>query len=108
MIVLDYFKFDEHKVYLLTHRIKNTKDFVILDEYMQKGSRYYDDSRIAKLVLGYIAEQTKNGYDFNLEKANEKFLSLSSIDIDPYIVDAVKEAAACDYHYDGHNMEKQW
>jgi hypothetical protein len=106
MIILDYSKFDEHKVYLLTHRIKNTKEYIILDkDFMEKDYRYNDDSRIAKLVLGYIAEQTKDGYDFNLGKANDKFLSLSSIDIDPYIADAVKEAASCDYHY---NREKVW
>ncbi len=105
MIVTDISKFDASRLTLLVFKIKNTKagyDSAISDtsEYL-KGSRYNDDARIARMILGDIYGEMK----FDVEKAAAKFLSLNSIEIEPYIKKAVLESASADYHY---TYEKQW
>ncbi len=105
MITTDTSKFDAYRLYLLVGKIKNTKgEFnAELEDTSQyyKGSRYNDDYRIARLILGNIFAEV----GFNQEKASAKFLELNSIEIMPYIKKAVLDAASADYHY---QYEKQW
>lgn len=113
MIVFDYSLFDPVKMCSLIHRIKNTKHLYDEDlnpDYSEKGRRYHDDERVARMVCGYFLEefsQPINGTQgfFNVTKANEKLKSLDSHQIDPYIKRAVVESAESDYHY---NNEKEW
>ena len=109
MIIFDYEQFDQEKVYLLIGRIKNTKSLYDNDlnpHWSEKGRRYYDDERISRMVLGYILEKTADKpFKFNIEKANSKFLSMDTHEIDPYIKKAVIEAAEADYYY---TYEKEW
>jgi hypothetical protein len=105
MIVTDISKFDAYRFNLLTHKIKNVKsdydsDIADQSEYL-KGSRYRDDDRIARMVVGYFFAEA--GFDY--EKANANFLALNSTEILPYIKKAIKESASADYHY---TYEKQW
>ena len=90
---------------LLTAKITNTKDqydsHIASDNMMMKGSRYNDDARIARMVIGIF--YAESGYDY--EKANAKFISLNSVEMEPYIKRAVLESASSDYYY---TNEKQW
>lgn len=105
MVVTDLSKFDAYRFSLLVAKIKNTKssyDSELSDssQYL-KGYRYNDDQRIARNVVGNIFAQCS--YDY--EKANEKFLALNSTEIEPYIKEAVLDAAFGDHWY---TYEKRW
>lgn len=105
MVLTDKSKFDAYMFNLLLHKIKNTKheydaDLSDTSEYL-KGSRYNDDDRIARMIIGKIYAECQ----FDYVKANAKFISLNSIEMQPYIKDAVLESASCDYYY---TYEKQW
>lgn len=105
MIVVNKNEFDKQRFYLLTHKIKNIKsqyDSIIdADDMAVKGSRYKDDERIARMVVGIIYGECK----FNLEEAKLRFLAMDSVEIESYIEEAVVESAQCDYHY---TYEKEW
>jgi hypothetical protein len=105
MILTDLTKFDAYMFNLLLHKIKNTKSQydadLALEDWALKGYRYNDDERIARMVVGNIFAQSN--YDY--EKANAKFISLNSIEIEPYIKAAVLDSASADYYY---TYEKQW
>jgi hypothetical protein len=89
-------KFDSEKRYLLLHRIKNTKESVVLDIYTQeKGMGYHDDDRLVRKVLRYIYMNQ----DFNYEAANNLFIKMSTHDIDPVIEKAINDAGYSDYYY---------
>jgi len=107
MLIFDIKKFDEQRVYLLQGRIGSIKDFLPLDpEWSHKGSRYNDNERISRLVLGYIIEETLDqDKNRNYKAANSKFLSLDTNQIDPYIHKAVQEAADADFYY---TFEKEY
>lgn len=103
MIIVSKKEFDQHKLYLLIHKIKQTKD-QYLDmgpdedsptEDLRYGYRVKDDERIAKMVLGYIYRDS----NYDIEKAKKAFLQISSIDIEKYIRDAVKDSASADHWY---------
>lgn len=105
MILTDVTKFDTERFYLLTYKIKATKatydsDIADQGEFL-KGSRYNDDARIARMVVGDIYGEC----GFNQEKAAAKFLSLNSTEIEPYIKKAVMDSASADHWY---TYEKQW
>ena len=105
MIISDVTKFDTYMYTLLLHKIKNTKseyDSQLQDttQYL-KGSRYNDDDRIARNVIGDI--YAKSGFDY--DKANAKFISLSSTEIESFIQKAILDVASADYHY---AFEKEW
>ena len=99
MIITDVTKFEAYMFNLLLHKIKNTKSEydsdIASDEASLKGSRYNDDARIARMVVGMIFAES--GFDYT--KANAKFISLNSTEMEPYIKSAVLEAASADYHY---------
>ena len=101
MLVFNLEKFDNQRFYLLQGRIENIKDSIGLNEYWSyRGTRYSDSERIAKMILGYIIEETENqDQTRNYEAANSKFLSLDTYQIDPYIEKAVRESASADYFY---------
>lgn len=105
MVLTDLSKFDSYMFNLLLNKIKNTKSQYDADlakeESVLKGRRYSDDERIARMVVGDIYAQC--GFDY--EKANEKFVSLNSNDIEPYIKAAILDSASADYYY---TYEKQW
>jgi 6-pyruvoyl-tetrahydropterin synthase len=105
MILTDLSKFDAYMFNLLVNKIKNTKSQYDADlaneEWALKGSRYNDNERIARMVVGNIYGEC--GFDY--EKANAKFISLNSIEIEPYIKAAVLDSASADYYY---TYEKQW
>ena len=104
MVIVDISKFDQYRLYLLENKIKLDKpqyDEQIYKEHLLKGWRYHDDKRIAKIVIGNIFEES--GYDY--EKAAQKFLSLNSTEIEPYIKNAVLDSAHSDYWY---TYEKVW
>lgn len=104
MTPVDKNKFDAYMFTLLVAKIKNTKndyDSLLMDGEYLKGSRYNNDERIAMMVLGDIFTECKRDYF----KANEKFVSLNSVEIEPYIKEAVLDSASCDYYY---TYEKQW
>ena len=105
MVVINLQNFDQDKFYLLKGRISQTKaehlDLIKESDDMMCGSRYDNDARIAQMVLGYLYQEV----DFNYEDANKLFLSLSSIETDPYIKKAVLESASADYYY---AFEKRW
>lgn len=105
MILTDKSKFDAYMLNLVIAKIKNTKHEYDADlekeEWALKGSRYNDDERIALMVIGQIYGEC--GFDYT--KANAKFISLSSIEIESYIKKAVLESASADYYY---TYEKQW
>lgn len=112
MVLVNVKEFDQHKFYLLTHKIKNTK-FEVLDmphketqeydhnDWKMMGSRYRDDERIARMVIGDIYAAN----NMNLEKAKKAFLAMSSVEIEPYIKKAVNESASADYWY---TFEKEY
>ena len=98
MVVVDKSHFDAYSFNLLFWKIKNTKsqyDTDLEGSEAIKGVRYRDDDRIARMVLGYIF--TECGFDPSY--ANKKFISLNSIDIEPYIRQAILESARADCHY---------
>jgi hypothetical protein len=105
MILTDLSKFDSYMFNLLVHKIKNTKSQydadIAADDMSMKGYRYNDDQRIARIVIGNIYGEC--GFDY--EKANAKFISLNSIEIEPYIKAAVLDSASADHWY---TYEKQW
>lgn len=105
MILTDKSKFDAYAFNLLLHKIKNTKaqydSDLAKEEWALKGYRYNDDERIARMVIGDIFGEC--GFDY--EKANTKFISMNSIEIEPYIKKAVLDAASADYYY---TYEKQY
>jgi len=102
MIFIDNKRFDEHKQYLLAHKIKNCKDSIDIDPSInEKGRRYYDDKGLADIVLGYIYQECSRDYSI----ANVDFQSMNHDQIMPYIEKAVREAAALDYYYVN---EKDW
>jgi hypothetical protein len=105
MILTDKSKFDAYAFNLLLHKIKNTKSQydadIAADDMSMKGNRYNDDERIARMVIGDIYGEV--GYDY--VKANAKFISLNSIEIEPYIKAAVLDSASADHWY---TYEKQW
>ena len=105
MTIVDTTKFDAYLFNLLVHKIKNTKaqfdaDLADTDQYL-KGSRYNDDQRIARMVVGNIYAECKH----DLAAAQAKFISLSSVDMMPYIKDAVLDSAGADHWY---TYEKVW
>lgn len=103
MTIVDTTKFDSYHFSLLVAKIKNTKESYDLsdsDTYL-KGSRYNDNDRIARMVVGNIYAEVK----MDLEVAKAKFLSLNSVDIEPYIKQAVLDSASADHWY---TYEKQW
>jgi hypothetical protein len=105
MILTDISKFDQERLTLLTYKIKETKAnydayLADTDSYL-KGSRYNDDARIARMVVGNIYGECK----FDHVEASKKFLSLNSIEIEPYIKAAVLDSASADHWY---TYEKQW
>ena len=105
MFITDISKFDTHRLTLLVFKIQNTKaqydDAIANTNEFLKGSRYKDDSRIARMILGDIYAESGSDH----VKANAKFLSLNSIEIEPYIKKAVMDSASADYYY---TYEKQW
>lgn len=105
MVIVDKSKFDAERLYLLEHKIKNTKHLYDADlekeDWALKGSRYNNDARIAMMVVGNIYAEC----EFDHEKANAKFLSLNSTEIEPYIKKAIIESASADYYY---TYEKQY
>ncbi len=107
MLFFDVKEFDEQRVYLVQGRIGNIKESVSLDQdWSYKGRRYKDNERIARLLLGYLIQETldQNG-DRNYKAANSKLLSLDTHKTDPYIIRAVKESAGADFYY---KFEKEW
>ena len=107
MLIFDMNNFDEQRFNLLVGRIANTKNSVklFLGDSCE-GRRYNDNKRIARMLLGYIVEETvdQDGTR-NYKAANSKFLSLDTHQIDPYIEKAVQESAGADFHY---KFEKEW
>jgi hypothetical protein len=103
MILVDIKQFDSYRFSLLVAKIKNTKDqFDVSDnETYFKGSRYNDNERIGRMVIGNIYGEVK----FDIEAAKSKFLSLNSEEIMPYIKAAVLDSASADHWY---TYEKQW
>lgn len=105
MILTDLSKFDSYMFNLLVSKIKNTKSQYDSDldkeESVLKGRRYSDDERIARMVVGNIYAEC--GFDY--DKANKKLVSLSSVEIQPYIKAAILDSASADYYY---TYEKQW
>ena len=105
MVLTDISKFDKERLQLLAYKIKETKhlyDANLADtNTFLKGSRYNDDQRIARMILGNIYNECK----FDYVEAAKKFLSLSSTEIEPYIKAAVLDYASCDYYY---TYEKVW
>ena len=105
MINVDHSKFNELNFKLLIQEIRNTKyryDSDLSDESTYfKGSRYKDDERIARMILGFIYEEC--GYDALI--ANIKFVSMNLFEIETYIKKAVLESASCDYYY---SFEKEY
>jgi predicted MPP superfamily phosphohydrolase len=98
MTITDITKFDTYSFNLLVYKIKNTKsqydvDFVGGEHF--KGFRYNDDERIARMVIGDIFAECQR--DEN--RANSKFISLDSIQMEAYIKRAVLESASCDHYY---------
>ena len=105
MTVININDFDQYRFSLLVAKIKNVKaeydvDLQDADTY-SKGYRYNDNDRIARMVLGFLYAETF----YNGVKANEKFLSLNSEEILPYIKKAVLDSASADHYY---TYEKQW
>ena len=106
MVVISVTNFDQDKFYLLKHKIKETKsqyDSLLEaqpNEYL-KGSRYEDNSRLANMVLGDLYQEC----DYSYPEANKLFLSLTSVEIEPYIRKAILESASADYYY---KFEKNW
>ncbi len=105
MFVTNTSNFDAYRLNLLIGKIKNTKaiydaDLQDLNTYY-KGYRYNNDERIAHMILGNIFNECQSNY----VAANAKFLSLDSIQIEPYIKAAVLESASADHWY---LYEKQW
>lgn len=105
MTLTDITKFDQYMLVLLIAKIKNTKSqydtLINSDNTMMMGGRYHDDRRIAHMVIGDIFTECSMDY----QKANTKFISLNSIEIEPYIKKAVLDSAGADYWY---LYEKQW
>lgn len=105
MVLTDISKFEPYMFNLLLHKIKNTKSqydsAISSDGEALKGTRYNDDERIARIVVGIIFSENNFDYD----KANAKFISLDSAEMEPYIKRAVLESANADYH---HAYEKQY
>jgi len=106
MVITDINKFDQQRFYLLTHKIKQNKheyDSIIESsphEYL-KSTRYEDDGRIARMVVGEIYRES----NFDIKEAASKFLSLNSTEIESYIKFCILDAARADYYY---TYEKQW
>lgn len=112
MRLVDINKFDSQKFHTLTHKINNVKNDVELNPAeCEKGGRFHNNERIARIVLGYIFEEVEkesgdaieflNAYSI----ANMRFLSLDHKGIMPYIKKAVEESARADYYYAN---EKDW
>lgn len=102
MTPVDLSKFDSARFYLLTFKVKDTKANYELNDFDHlRGSRYNDDNRIARMVLGEIFTECNGDY----AEANKKFLSLNSEEIEPYIKNAVLDSASADYYY---TYEKVW
>ena len=105
MILTDVTKFDAYRFTLLVAKINNIKsefDLELADtETYLKGYRYNDNQRIARMVIGDIYAEC----EFNLEKANQKFLSLNSEETVPYIKKSILDSASADHWY---TYEKQW
>ncbi len=99
MIVVNKDKFDKQRFYLLTHKIKQIKSqydsAIESDDMSMKGSRYNDDDRIARTVVGIIHAEC----DLNLDRSKLRFLAMDSVEIEPYIKQAVLESASADYYY---------
>ena len=105
MFLTDITKFESYMFNLLLHKIKNTKNqydsIISSDDASLKGSRYNDDQRIARMIVGDIFAES----DYDYVVANARFISLNSVEIEPYIRKAVLESARADYHY---THEKQY
>lgn len=105
MTVVNINEFDSYRFSLLEAKIgqvKSSFDHLITNTYEYlKGSRYKDNNRIARFILGEI--YTECGFDS--KKANQKFLSLNSEEMMPYIQKGVLDAASADYYY---TYEKQF
>ena len=106
MLVININKFNERTLSLLVDRIGQNKDSITLEGDLYTGRRYCDNERIARMICGYIVEET---YDqnrtINYEAANSKLVSMDTHQIDPYIEKAVIESASCDFYY---MFEKDW
>lgn len=105
MYITNITKYDSYMVSLLVARIGNTKpDYdsdIAKDDSLLKGRRYNDNERIARMVLGNIYAEV----GFDEAKANAKFISLNSTEMQPYIKAAIIESASADHYY---TFEKQW
>jgi len=104
MMLTDLKKLDKQRFSLLVFKIKATKQnyvqFMNENEHLQ-GSRFNDDNRIARMILGYFYGEAKMDYVI----ANQNFLLTDSQAIETYIKKAVLESASADHWY---TNEKAW
>lgn len=103
MVLVNVQEFDQYRFSLLVAKIKNIKEQFDVSDSSQylKSSRYNDNERIARMVVGNIYAEM----NYNLEAAKSKFLQLNSEEIVPYIKTAVLDSASADHWY---TYEKQW
>lgn len=99
-------EFDQYRVSLVLFKIEDIKNEILENEtshsdWLHKGSRFNDNKNILVRMLSKML--MLNGED--LEKTKAQFLSLNSVEIEPYIKDAILDAASADYYY---NFEKDW
>lgn len=109
MVSVDITQFDQDKLTLLKGKIDFMKENIIeladgeVDHRLMimRGSRFDNSERIARTVVGKLYAKCK----FDIELAKKMFLEISSLDIEPFIIDSVKESASADYYY---NYEKDY
>ena len=104
MKLIDSTVFDQNRLYLLQYKIKTIKsqyDGQLQSNEHFKGIRYNDNVRISHMILGDIYLECNS----DVSAAKNKFLSLNSTAIQPYIEKAVLDSASADYWYEN---EKDW
>lgn len=101
MVITDLSQFDYQRQILVVHKIATTKEQFVEQEDFYKGSRFNDNIRILRILLGIIFSEEGRDY----VRANGKFVSMDSKQIMPYIKRAVVDSGRADYHY---KFEKQY